>query len=144
MCLVSVGSDLAGVELRPTGLCVLVGLAAEACEVFSDGEIVGKILGVNPNVVAVDASLCLPPGRVNLEQKTGSHLRDSNRALLNAGIRVFPPTLGPMCKLTYRGIKIACYWSREGAELSKLTPEAPRTCWVFHAKSMESTNFGWA
>ncbi len=37
--MVVVGLDLAGVETRPTGLCVLDGLKAETCHVYTDKEL---------------------------------------------------------------------------------------------------------
>ncbi|MCW4030334.1 MAG: DUF429 domain-containing protein [Candidatus Bathyarchaeota archaeon] len=101
-----VGLDLAGVETRPTGYATLKGLKAETCLIYTDKEIIQKILDAKPKVVAVDAPLWLPPGRKNLEDPKGPHLRESDRELLKRGIKVFPPTLGPMRKLTYRGIHL--------------------------------------
>jgi predicted nuclease with RNAse H fold len=101
-----VGLDLAGVETRPTGFCLLKDLAAETCLFYTDKEIVDKIVTCNPRIVAIDAPLCLPPGRKSIEEKTSVHLRESDRALLKMGIKLFPITLGPMRKLTERGIHL--------------------------------------
>ena len=38
-----VGLDLAGVETRPTGCCVLVGMEAETSLMYTDKEILTKI-----------------------------------------------------------------------------------------------------
>jgi predicted nuclease with RNAse H fold len=101
-----VGLDLAGVETRPTGFCILKNLAAETCLFYTDKEIVAKIVTCSPRIVAIDAPLCLPPGRKSIEEKTSVHLRESDRALLKMGIKLFPITLGPMRKLTERGIHL--------------------------------------
>ncbi len=99
-----VGLDLAGVENRPTGFCVLADMKVETCLVYSDREILQKTASSHPKIVAVDAPLCLPPGRKSIEQKTNIHLRDCDREILKMGIKIFPITLGPMRKLTERGI----------------------------------------
>ena len=70
------------------------------------GKYSTKIREINPRVVAIDAPLSLPPGRNSLEERTGVHLRESDRELLKKGIKFFPVTLGPMRKLTERGISL--------------------------------------
>ena len=99
-----VGVDLAGVETRPTGLCVLNGWLTETFLIYTDEEIVGKTLESKPKVVAIDAPLSLPAGRKSIEQRTKVHLRECDKGLLERGIKFFPVTLGPMRKLTERGI----------------------------------------
>jgi predicted nuclease with RNAse H fold len=101
-----VGLDLAGVESRPTGLCVLVGMNAETSLVYRNEEILKRIEESNPQIVAIDAPLSLPAGRESIEQRTNVHLRECDKELLKRGIRFFPITLGPMRKLTTRGISL--------------------------------------
>ena len=101
-----VGLDLAGVENRPTGFCVLTCMKAETCLVYKDQDILQKVRESSPKVVAIDAPLCLPPGRKSIEERTSIHLRESDRELLKMGIKLFPITLGPMRKLTQRGIQL--------------------------------------
>ncbi len=101
-----VGIDLAGVETRPTGFCILQGLSAHTNVLFTDKDVIEKTFAVKPLIVAIDAPLYLPPGRISLEDRTGPHLRQSDRELLKMGIKFFPATLGPMRKLTARGIKL--------------------------------------
>jgi predicted nuclease with RNAse H fold len=101
-----VGLDLAGVESRPTGFCLLKDMCVETCLVYTDKEIIDKTVRSHPKIVAVDAPLCLPPGRKTIEERTNIHLRESDRELLKKGIKLFPITLGPMRKLTVRGIDI--------------------------------------
>lgn len=101
-----VGLDLAGVESRPTGLCVLKDLKAETSLVYKDEEILRRIEEIKPTIVAIDAPLSLPAGREFVEQRTNVHLRDCDKELLRNGIKFFPVTLGPMRKLTNRGINL--------------------------------------
>jgi predicted nuclease with RNAse H fold len=104
----SVGVDLAGVEARNTGVaCLNFDLHLTHAIVHTDEEIVDFVLTHHPLVVVVDAPLSLPRGRLSLEEKSNIHLRECDRVLLRRGIRFFPVTLGPMRKLTARGIRLA-------------------------------------
>jgi predicted nuclease with RNAse H fold len=99
-----IGLDLAGVETRPTGYCRLLGMEVETFLIYTDKEILSIIRKFCPRVIAIDAPLSLPPGRKSLEERNGNHLRECDRELLKRGIKFFPVTLGPMRKLTERGI----------------------------------------
>src|SRR4030067_1245202 len=99
-----VGLYLAGVETRPTGLCILVGMKAETSLLYTNDEVLKKTEENKPKVIAIDAPLSLPPGRKSMEERTGIHLRESDKELLRRGIKFFPITLGPMRKLTERGM----------------------------------------
>jgi predicted nuclease with RNAse H fold len=101
-----VGLDLAGVESRPTGLCILKGMKAETAIVYTDEEVLKRIEESKPRIVAIDAPLSLPSGRESIEQRTNLHLRECDKELLQRGIKFFPITLGPMRKLTNRGISL--------------------------------------
>jgi uncharacterized protein len=101
-----IGLDLAGVETQPTGFCALIGMKATTYLIYKDQEILQKVKENSPQVVAIDAPLCLPPGRRTIEERTSNHLRESDRELLKMGIKLFPITLGPMRKLTQRGIQL--------------------------------------
>jgi hypothetical protein len=117
-----VGLDLAGVETRPTGFCTLLEMHVETCLVYTNQEILSKIDEVNPKVVAVDAPLSLPPGRKSLEERTGVHLRESDRELLRRRIKFFPITLGPMRKLTMRGIELRGILEGKGFKVIEVYP----------------------
>ncbi len=52
-----VGIDLAGVDTRPTGFCILKGMDAETGLLLGDEEIVDRAKEADPEVVEVDASL---------------------------------------------------------------------------------------
>jgi uncharacterized protein len=117
-----VGLDLAGVEKRPTGFCILKGMIAETSEIHNDEEIIQQTINAKPVIVAIDAPLYLPPGRKNLEDLQGNHLRESDRALLKMGIKIFPPTLGPMRKLTMRGINLRKFFEKRGLKVIEAYP----------------------
>lgn len=117
-----VGLDLAGVETRPTGYCILNDLRAETCLLFSDKEIIKKVTSTNPLVIAIDAPLCLPPGRKTIDDRGGMHLRDCDRQLLKLGIKLFPATLGPMRKLTQRGISLRKTFESAGFRVIEVYP----------------------
>jgi predicted nuclease with RNAse H fold len=104
--MITVGLDLAGVERRPTGFCVLKNMRAETSLVYKDEEVLRRIEESKTELVAIDAPLSLPAGRESIEQKTNVHLRECDKELLRRGIRFFPVTLGPMRKLTSRGISL--------------------------------------
>lgn len=101
-----IGLDLAGVETRPTGFCLFLDMTVETCLIYDDKSILEAITKANPKIVCIDAPLSLPHGRKNLEEKSNIHLRECDRELLRRGIRFFPLTLGPMRKLTARGINL--------------------------------------
>ncbi len=117
-----VGLDLAGVESRSTGLCLLTANVAKTALLYTDDEIVTTILKSKPSIVAIDAPLYLPPGRTSLEDKTGPHLRESDCELLKMGIKLFPATLGPMRKLTTRGIKLREKFESAGLRVIEVYP----------------------
>jgi len=100
-----IGLDLAGSEKQNTGFCVLdKNLYCKTKVIHSDDEIIQEIFKNDPDIISIDAPLCIPKGRKSLEQKGQPHLRACDRELLRMKIRFFPITLGPMRKLTKRGI----------------------------------------
>ncbi len=109
-----VGLDLAGVESRPTGFCTLKDMEAETFLAYTDTEILEKIREIRPAIIAIDAPLSLPPGRKSLEERSDVHLRECDRELLKRKIKFFPITLGPMRKLTTRGINLRRTLEAEG------------------------------
>ncbi|MBI5871966.1 DUF429 domain-containing protein [archaeon] len=120
-----VGIDLAGVETRATGFCVLnKKLDARTYTFYTDREIAQKILEIKPRIVAVDAPLALPLGRKSLDERNNIHFRKCDRELLRMKIKFFPITLGPMRKLTERGIKLRKYLEKSGFEVIETYPGA--------------------
>ncbi len=117
-----VGLDLAGVESRPSGFCVLDGLKVETSLSYTDKEIIRKIEELKPTITAIDAPLSLPPGRKSIEDKNGVHLRECDEELLKRKIKFFPITLGPMRKLTERGINLKKFLKNKGFKVIEVYP----------------------
>ena len=117
-----VGLDLAGVESRPTGFCVLKGMTAETLLVYANEETVRKTEESKPRVIAIDAPLSLPAGRKSIEQRTNVHLRECDKELLKRGIKFFPVTLGPMRKLTKRGIALRTVFENKHFKVIEVYP----------------------
>jgi len=106
-----IGIDLAGVETRDSGICILdEELKAKVLTLKNDDEIINFIIKIRPDIIAIDAPLSLPFGRCCLKDtcscRNKGHLRRCDRELLKMKIKFFPITLGPMRKLTERGIKL--------------------------------------
>ena len=104
----SVGVDLAGAESRNTGVASLdMFLQLESAVLHKDGEILEYLLDKDPEVILIDAPLSLPKGRKSLERRSKIHFRECDLELRRRHIPFFPITLGPMRKLTSRGIRLA-------------------------------------
>jgi predicted nuclease with RNAse H fold len=134
-----VGLDLAGVETRPTGFCLLHGNNAETLLLYTDEEIIKQTISSKPRIITIDAPLSLPPGRKSIEERTSNHLRDSDRALLKMGIKLFPITLGPMRKLTVRGIKIRETFEDMRFKVLEAYPGGAQDIWGIPRKPKEAT-----
>ncbi|MEM2926642.1 MAG: DUF429 domain-containing protein [Candidatus Bathyarchaeia archaeon] len=117
-----VGIDLAGVEGRETGFCILRGFEATIAILRSDEEILGEALRADPSIVAIDAPLCLPKGRPSLQIPGGPHLRKCDRDLQAMGIRFFPISLGPMRRLTERGMRLKEFMESRGLRVIEVYP----------------------
>ena len=93
------GVDLAGVESRPSGICLLTEeLTCLTWTLFSDREILETTSYFRPRAVALDAPLARP---------LRGWLRRCERELRAEGVKVLPSGLGPMEKLTRRGIRLS-------------------------------------
>jgi predicted nuclease with RNAse H fold len=125
-----VGIDLAGSPTRNTGICTLRRNTVILCEtVHSDEEITSYVKHANPDLIAIDAPLNLPPGRKTIEDRNGEHFRPCDRELLRRGIRFFPITLGPMRSLTTRGIALKKKLVRRGFRVIEMFPGAAQDIW---------------
>lgn len=124
-----VGLDLAGVETRPSGLCIFKEMKVETELLYSNEEIIQKIEKLKPKIIAIDAPLSLPPGRKTIEERTDVHLRECDKELLRRGIKFFPITLGPMRKLTERGIKLKRILKYRGFKVIEVYPGAAQDVW---------------
>lgn len=118
-----VGIDLAGSENRPTGFCEMTcDLVARTSIVYKDYEILQLVRDATPKIAAIDAPLSLPRGRTSLETREPYHLRACDRELLRMGIKFFPITLGPMRKLTERGMRLKPVIERLGVKVIEVYP----------------------
>lgn len=100
------GLDLAGSEKRNTGWAVLYRKKFYSGIIHTDKEIISLIEKYKVKEVVIDAPLSLPKGRKNIEKRSKHHFRECDLLLRKEGIRFFPITLGPMRKLTKRGMKL--------------------------------------
>ena len=119
-----IGLDLAGVETRPTGFCIFDKMRVETELLYSDEEIINKIQQLKTKIIAVDAPLSLPKGRKSIEERTNIHLRECDKELLRRRIKFFPITLGPMRKLTERGIRLKKILEDKGFKVIEVYPGA--------------------
>ncbi|MCP8303964.1 MAG: DUF429 domain-containing protein [archaeon] len=122
-----IGIDLAGVEKRDSGVCILDGkLEAKAFILRSDDEIMESMIEVRPEIVAIDAPLSLPFGRCCLKDtcscRSKGHLRQCDKELLKMKIKFFPLTLGPMRRLTERGMKLKEMLEDRGFKVVEVYP----------------------
>ena len=128
--MIVVGIDLAGSPKRNTGICILKGNKLSSFKtLYVDEEIVDFVKNANPDIIAIDAPLNLPPGRKTLEERNGEHFRPCDRELLRRGIRFFPITLGPMRSLTKRGILLKKRFNRLGFKVIEIYPGAAQDIW---------------
>ena len=128
--MIVVGIDLAGSPKRNTGICILKGNKLSSFKtLYVDEEIVDFVKNANPDIIAIDAPLNLPPGRKTLEERNGQHFRPCDRELLRRGIRFFPITLGPMRSLTKRGILLKKRFNRLGFKVIEIYPGAAQDIW---------------
>jgi predicted nuclease with RNAse H fold len=125
-----VGVDLAGSPKRNTGICTMKKENITFCAiVHTDQEIIDYIQKEDPNLIAIDAPLNLPPGRKSMKDKNGEHFRPCDRELLRRGIPFFPITLGPMRLLTERGIRLKRSLTRHGYAVIEVYPGAAQDIW---------------
>ena len=133
--MIILGIDLAGREKRNTGVCSLKGHRILSFgTLFSNEQILDYVKVTDPDLIAIDAPLNLPPGRKTLEDRNGEHFRPCDRALLERGIRFFPITLGPMRSLTKRGIYLKKKFRRLGYKVIEIYPGAAQDVWGISRK----------
>jgi predicted nuclease with RNAse H fold len=123
------GVDLAGVAHRPTGMCLLRGLKAKTFLSYSDVDILACAEEEEPDLVAIDAPLNLPPGRKSIEDRNGEHYRACDLELRKRRIPFFPITLGPMRILTVRGIELRRGLEKRGFRVMEIYPGGAQDIW---------------
>jgi predicted nuclease with RNAse H fold len=123
------GIDLAGVAHRPSGICLLKKGGARTMLLSEDDEIVSFARETRPDLIAIDAPLNLPPGRRSMADRNGSHYRPCDLELRRRKIPFFPITLGPMRKLTERGIGLKRRLEEEGLRVVEIYPGGAQDIW---------------
>jgi len=100
------------------------GLSCRTKVLYTDEEVIRETLSQEPDVVSIDAPLFLPKGRESLEVKGPPHFRACDRELLRMKIRFFPISLGPMRKLTKRGMSLRSVFEGSGLSVIESFPGA--------------------
>ena len=98
------------------------GLEAELSIAWSDEDVLRAAVDGRASLIAIDAPLSLPRGRRSLEEPSPHHLRECDRELLRRRIRFFPVTLGPMRRLTERGMRLRAMLEARGFEVIEVYP----------------------
>jgi predicted nuclease with RNAse H fold len=93
-----IGIDLAASSRNPSGWALLKGNTVKTSLVYTDSEILEKIVRNHPALIAIDAPLSLP--------EKGTFFRKAEREMIRKGYRVFPPNLPAMKKLALRAIRL--------------------------------------
>ena len=120
-----VGLDLAGSSTRRTGFCTLnEHFVCHTAVLHTDDEIARAVTAAAPSIVSIDAPLFLPKGRRSLEDRGPPHFRECDRELLRMRIKFFPISLGPMRKLTARGMALRSLFEARGLPVIESFPGA--------------------
>jgi predicted nuclease with RNAse H fold len=127
-----VGLDLAGSDKRPSGICFLQGNQANVFIIHTDEEIL-RAVADHVRAVAIDAPLSLPKGRCCLRDDCDcsgkAHFRLCDLELRKLKIKFFPITLGPMRKLTLRGMALKNKLEGRGLRVFETYPGAAQDIW---------------
>jgi predicted nuclease with RNAse H fold len=127
-----IGLDLAGSDKRPSGICFLQGNQASVFIIHTDEEIL-RAVADHVQAVAIDAPLSLPKGRCCLRDDCEcfgkAHFRLCDLELRKLKIKFFPITLGPMRKLTLRGMALKNKLEARGLRVFETYPGAAQDIW---------------
>lgn len=116
--------DLAASEKRETGIAYFQNGKIITKTIFTNSEIFELVNLLSPKLIAMDAPLSLPFGRKSIHQRDTNHFRECDLKLRALKIRFFPVTLGPMRKLTERGMNLKIEFEKLGIEVIEIFPGA--------------------
>ncbi|MCX2474981.1 DUF429 domain-containing protein [Pedobacter sp. MC2016-05] len=124
---ITVGIDLTGSEIKPSGWAVFQNGVVETKRIRSDKELIEQTIARNPQVICIDAPLTLPQGRISVfDEDPGRQefgiTRLCERLLLKRGIRSYPPLIKSMQKLTLRGIVLSSKFRQLGFNVVETFP----------------------
>lgn len=93
--MIASGIDLAGVQSRPTGFCVVDArsMHVKTRLLFIDIDVLKAVKESKLAAAAIGAGLFIPRGRRSLEQRGSVHLRECDGELLRRGIRFLHPSI---------------------------------------------------
>jgi predicted nuclease with RNAse H fold len=113
-------------------MCVLEGNQVRVSVVHTDDEIL-EAVGKDVQAVAIDAPLSLPQGRCCLRDDCPcagqAHFRVCDLELRRMKIKFFPITLGPMRRLTLRGLALKEKLQKRGLRVFETYPGAAQDLW---------------
>jgi predicted nuclease with RNAse H fold len=137
----SVGIDLTGSELRPSGFCILAGHKAHMKLLRTDEELIAATLKANPTVVSIDSPLSIPRGRDcandTCECRQFGITRECERILKKRGINVYPCLIPSMQKLTLRGMRLTNTLEEKGIQVIESYPGAAQDILGFPRKRVD-------
>lgn len=137
----SVGIDLTGSELRPSGFCILDGHKAYMSLLKTDEELIAETLKANPAVVSIDSPLSLPKERDcasdTCECRKFGITRECERILKKRGINVYPCLIQSMQKLTLRGMHLTKALEEKGIQVIESYPGAAQDILGFPRKRVD-------
>lgn len=138
-----VGIDLTGSEKRASGWCLLEGSNAHVKLARSDDELIADTIQACPKLVSIDSPLCLPAGRVSVEDNDPGRskygiMRHSERELKRRGINVYPCLIPSMQKLTARGMRLAQSLREQGVPVIESYPGAAQDIMRIPRKGRDS------
>jgi predicted nuclease with RNAse H fold len=110
-------------------MCLLKELRAKTFLSYSDEEILQVAQDENPDLIAIDAPLSLPPGRKSIEDRNDVHFRACDQELRRRKIPFFPITLGPMRMLTERGIRLRQSLEKMNFRVAEIYPGGAQDIW---------------
>jgi predicted nuclease with RNAse H fold len=116
--------DLAASEKRETGIAYFKNGKILTDTLYSDSDLFQLVDLISPKLIGIDAPLSLPFGRTSIEERTSNHFRECDLQLRKLKIRFFPVTLGPMRKLTSRGMILKAKFENSGIEVLEIFPGA--------------------
>jgi predicted nuclease with RNAse H fold len=125
---VIIGIDLAGKEENPTGFAIWRNTNVETCLIYTNKEILDKVVQANPKIVAIDAPLNLPKNGI---------FRKADKELIKKGYRIFPPGLPAMKKLTLRAIELNRLITEVGIQTIEVHPTSTRKALGMPTKDWE-------
>ncbi|MEM7815825.1 MAG: DUF429 domain-containing protein [Candidatus Aenigmatarchaeota archaeon] len=110
-----IGIDLAGKESNPTGLCILSPEKTETLEIFSDMKIFEKVEIERLDLIAIGAPFGFP---------TSGWYGDSDRKLMEIGLKPLPPKFPGMKHLVFRAMRIVKALRSQGFNVIEVFPRA--------------------